>query len=203
MNMKKKIALLLAALLVLTGAVAVVADDPVRNADTTATIKFIDGDVEFDEFDTMKIDFGEHPLPVKEITYNYEEPVTLGIIDARQSAGNWNVTVYRTGEFTDGTNTFEGELILGKRTVTHSQDETETIINESITVGAGVVNASIVINVAEEQTTGIFYVKWEEEDAITLTILEDDLGSLDTESEFVETLYWTLEVFEDDEGADG
>jgi len=219
--MKKKIALLLAALLVLTGAVAVSAGNVEDEDTTTATIRFKDGSLSFDgenNEEYMNISFGEHELPVKETDYYNENLNTLGIADARQVAGDWQVTVSRTGTFTantddvGGISKFEGELVLIGGKVWHSGgdeiDLGDVNVVEEIVVGKATENdddqTALVITAGKGQNTGTFYVDWEAGRAtdeggvgIKLTISGEEAANLVIEHEYVENIFWTLEVVEE------
>jgi len=193
--MRKSVSLVLAAVLALGLCAAASAG---QEGTTNATIKFKEGELRFStNQDAMNIAFGTHEIPVGAVTYGSVTNNTLSIADPRHPAGGWEVTVKREGSFTEvGNSKFEGVLTLMSGTAGHSGGEgidlSEVSVTSNVVVGD---TAQTVATAAADQTTGTFLIQWDAGN-ITLELTGAEAASLVLNSEYSETLTWTLEPIE-------
>ena len=191
--MRKRISLALAVLLVMSLCAAASAEPP--KAITIASITFTEGNLEFADADNIDIDFGDHPVPMDEITYGNTNAISFSIVDARNKTGSWDLKVRRTGTFSAGSSIeFDGELSFEQGTVTNPG-----IIGQNGVVINGVTvedSDALVIRADENQKRGVFHIQWDVE-AISLDLLLHEALSVVGGPEYTETLTWTLEAFEE------
>lgn len=200
----------LALILCLTAlsASALAADLAGRDGTTTASVSFIEGDLEFPGDvggSGMYFQFGEHVIPISEIAYPAENaaeggspvPHVLPVEDSRYASGDWHVTVSLT-DFADNatnpTSTFGAFIQLVNPAVANQNTSAGTeglTVLDDITILSGA-QATLVMHADDTLPRGLFTATWTNEQ-VTLNIGDSEVTKLQP-LDYAATLTWTLSL---------
>lgn len=197
---KKLTALLVSAAMLYSGAVAFASDPLVSN--TTATVSFIDGDLELGgnaSGSGMFFNFGQHKLPSTTVSYpaiNAKDHI-LQVEDARYNSGDWQVTVSLSSFADTGVGTlesFDGMITLKGAVLANENPAAGTA---GISVPPEIMIApdtgeKPVMTATDEAPRGIFTATWTDKDVV-LKIDGSETSKIGITS-YTAALTWTLNI---------
>ena len=185
LNLKSTSALALA--LIAGGVVATAT--PVSADQTTGTVEFTAGNLEFGDGTGQTVpsfDFGINAITTQDVTYNATAEGTLAVTDLRGSNAGWKVSVTQKDQLkTTNTDELTGaQLTLDAGAVTNTNNELPT--NNDVTLAPGV--ASEVLKAEAGKGNGISKLTWGTDKAKLFVP-----GSTTKKAtQYTATLEWTL-----------
>lgn len=197
---------LLTLLIALSGWTAARAEGLPATSETTATVSFIDGDLELGGEvggSGLHFDFGSHALPAESVSYaaqNTSEGVpvdhVLPVVDTRYVSGDWYVTVALTSfdAATEGVSSFDAQIKLNDAVLANANASAGTsgltVENDiAVTSGLGAVG---VMSADETLSRGLFTATWTN-DKVKLNISDAELLNIGL-SAYSAKLSWTLNL---------
>lgn len=198
-------ALSLAVCLALLSVPVLAAELAGQDGTTTASVSFIEGDLEFPGSvggSGMYFQFGQHVIPINAVSYPAENTEdgsavshVLPVEDSRFSSGDWHVTVSMT-PFTDSiiapTSTFNAVIRL-LNPVVANQNAIAGTAGLTVVADISILSAGTDILVMSADDTlprGMFTATWTNDKA-TLNIGAGEVGSIQP-LDYSATLTWTL-----------
>lgn len=169
--------------------------------DTTASVSFIDGDLELGGDATgsgLNFDFGQHTIPVAGISYPSENavPHILQVEDSRFASGDWHVTVGLSA-FTDVNSTatpFDAIISLQNAVASNENASAGTAglsVENDISVASGM-GPTLVMAADDTLLRGIFNAQWNASD-VALNIDDSEVVNIGL-ANYTATLTWTLNL---------
>lgn len=185
LNLKSTSALALA--LIAGGVVATAT--PVSADQTTGTVEFTAGNLEFGDGTGQTVpsfDFGINAITTQDVTYNATAEGTLAVTDLRGSNAGWKVSVTQKDQLktTNNDELTGAQLTLDAGAVTNTNNELPT--NNDVTLAPGV--ASEVLKAEAGKGNGISKLTWGTDKAKLFVP-----GSTTKKAtQYTATLEWTL-----------
>lgn len=201
----KVLGLILLIVLALGLGTAALAEGLPATSETTATVSFLDGDLELDGKiggSGLNFDFGQHSIPAESVSYPAENageegvPVdhALQVVDTRMASGDWFVTVSMTSFTAQDETAFDAMIQLANATYANANETAGTeglTVEEDVRVSSGG-GSALVMEADDTLPRGIYTVNWKNKD-VTLNISDSEVLNLGTVAYSAE-LSWTLNV---------
>lgn len=169
-----------------------------RISDTTATVSFIEGDLEMVgdvEGSGLDFDFGSHTIPVVGTSYGAQNLLEhfLQVADSRYDSGDWQVTVSLTS-FSGDNSAFDAVIRLQNPVVSNANESTGTDglqVESLISIASG--GDTVPVMTADGMLgRGRYTAHWTNEN-VTLNISDGEVGNIAPES-YGAKLTWTLSL---------
>lgn len=197
------VVVLLVAMAVLTGSIGI-AEDSLATSETTATVAFLDGELELDGKAVgsgLNFDFGQHGIPAQSVSYHAVNRVeetavdhALQVVDTRMSSGDWFVTVELTSFAAEEAGSFDAMIELVNPVFGNANTAAGTdglTVEEEIRIVSG--NGGVLVQEADDTLArGLYTTTWTNED-VSLHISNGEVLNVGVANYNAE-LSWTLNL---------